>query len=133
MIKTIKVKKQLRLDELIKHVWDDRLFPRDYKVDGKIGESRYVSFNGGGMLRAHFGYHENDVFTVEVEEKITEETKLLNAVAYVWDEITYQYFYMTGFNQSIKEMKESLSKNQTLYEVLMPVENKTMLVWEREE
>lgn len=72
MIKTIKVKKQLRLDELIK-----------YAFDNDIKNVEYVS-NDGGIVRfnkrGHFELDEifviksESIFTVEIEKEIDNDT-----------------------------------------------------------
>ncbi|WP_348711017.1 hypothetical protein [Staphylococcus aureus] len=74
----IKVKKEMRLDELIKWAWENpelvagKRFHPEYKY-----EEYYVFFplhDGRKCLISDF-ISADDTFEVEVEEKITEETK----------------------------------------------------------
>lgn len=83
MIKTVKVKKQLRLDELIKYIFDnkivDKKFSSDIECDYVSENSVYVHSNGTISL----GLGETneitpkDTYTVEVEEEITEDTEFV--------------------------------------------------------
>jgi len=76
VIKKIKVKKQLRLDELIKYVFDNELNPIVCFKDG--GGRASVIFGGAGSIEfgeySYGTFHKDDTFTVEVEEEITEDT-----------------------------------------------------------
>ena len=79
MIKTIKVKKQMRLDELIKYAIEKGLnscqFTSDNNVDVYFSSNGYFliagdgSGDGGGR-----SFDLSDTFTVEVEEEITKDT-----------------------------------------------------------
>lgn len=70
----IKTTKQMRLDELIKYVWENEL-----KADNKL--LRFVSqvdsvveVDMSGQVRVYGQHYGNELFTVEVEEKLTEDT-----------------------------------------------------------
>lgn len=79
MIKTIKVKEQLRLDELIKHIFDNGVKDKSFFTPPKSGmiyPYTEVRVNGFGNieLTGHIG--KKDTFTVEVEKEITEEKSI---------------------------------------------------------
>src|SRR5699024_5962951 len=79
MIKTIKVKKQMRLDDLIKYAWDNQLnkiFVSDkgLKNIGITIDSIDLRCLDNGIVSR------NDTFTVEVEEEITEDTVFNNFI-----------------------------------------------------
>lgn len=76
MIKTIKVKKnvQLRLDELIKYIFDNGIKDKGFRIYDEFEDERYLTVNQQGMIRLGFGFYPEDTFTVEVEEEITKDT-----------------------------------------------------------
>ena len=76
MIKTIKIKKQFRLDELIKYVWDNDIKEKDFYIQTErdANHPRYLTVDVSGMIRFSFRVYPNDTFTVEVEEEITRST-----------------------------------------------------------
>lgn len=71
MIKTMKVKNQLRLDELIKYVFDNELEDLIFESD-KGGK---VSFDTFGRFEAldHVIISPNSTFTIEFEEEISDK------------------------------------------------------------
>ena len=72
MLKTIKIKKQMRLDELIKYVWDNSVNEKRVFL-GNHGQ-RVVFDNVGGFYPSGYAYSPDSTFTVEIEEPITEDT-----------------------------------------------------------
>ena len=81
MLKTIKIKKQMRLDELIKYVWDnDNVFKGEgqicFEVDGQKGQGFVCFENNTGASFSTSRYIELDeTFTVEIEEIAEVEDK----------------------------------------------------------
>ena len=81
MLKTIKIKKQMRLDELIKYVWDnDNVFKGEgqicFEVDGQKDKGFVCFENNMGASFSTSRYIELDeTFTVEIEEIAEEEDK----------------------------------------------------------
>ncbi len=113
----IKVKKEMRLDELIKWAWENpelvagKRFHAEYKYD-----ENYVFFplyDGRKCLISDF-ISADDTFEVEVEEEITEETIIPSVVV-----VRTQYFpngsesinVTKTNNKSIKELVESNPDN----------------------
>ena len=79
MIKTVKVKKQLRLDELIKYVIDKGLnsfqFTSDNNVDVYFSSNGYFLIAGEGAGDGGSrSFDLSDTFTIEVEEEIAKNT-----------------------------------------------------------
>ena len=72
MIKTIKVKKQLRLDELIEYAFDNDV--KDTSFNSSKGAVIYFDKQGGFTLGDIFSVKKASTFAVEVEEPITEST-----------------------------------------------------------
>ena len=73
MLKTIKTTKQMRLDELIKYVWDNSV--NEKRVFLSNHGQRVVFDNVGGFYPSGYAYSPDSTFTVEVEEPITEDTE----------------------------------------------------------
>ncbi|NJI14387.1 hypothetical protein [Staphylococcus agnetis] len=68
----IKTKREMTLPELIQWGWDNKNKNREfYSENGKK-----VIFNSNGNVKPKVYFKPEDTFTVEIEEEITEETKL---------------------------------------------------------
>ena len=72
MLKTVKVKKQMRLDELIKYVWDNQLYPETFKSN--FNDFAHFDKTGKYQLIEQRGINKATKFTVEVEEEIDYDT-----------------------------------------------------------
>lgn len=124
MIKTIKVKKQLRLDELIKHVWDSKdngMMCISDKSEKEVTVMRnYIDCNdiNNGIIARE------DTFTVEVEEEITED-RIFGQVVLVSD----RGLIKSDMNRSIKYAKNSM--NTPVKEVHAVINGKLELIYER--
>ncbi|HDJ3131255.1 TPA: hypothetical protein PP861_001867 [Staphylococcus aureus] len=112
----IKVKKEMRLDELIKWAWENpelvagKRFHAEYKYD-----ENYVFFplhDGRKCLISDF-ISADDTFEVEVEEKITEETK--------FDRLFEVFEYLEG--QYDCESNVNISINERLKDKCFPIES----------
>ena len=74
MLKTIKRTKQMRLDELIKYVWENSISNKEFKSE----TSPHVIVTAtplNNVINNGFAIEKNDLFTVEIEEEITEDTE----------------------------------------------------------
>lgn len=68
----IKVKKYMDLAELIQWGWDNKIKNREfYSENGKK-----AIFNSNGNFKPKVYFKPEDTFTVDVEEEITEDTKI---------------------------------------------------------
>ena len=130
MLKTIKIKKQMRLDELIKYVWDnDNLFKGEgqicFEVDGQK-EQGFVCFeNNMGASFSTSRYIELDeTFTVEIEEPITKNTVFDNLIEVTKNDNALHY-YRTNISD--------VATNRSSKRFYALISGKLELVWERDE
>ncbi|MEB8150494.1 hypothetical protein NGH32_07235 [Staphylococcus xylosus] len=72
----IKTKKQLNLPQLIEWAWDNGVRNVTFRGLDKKGYVVSISINDKGEFTSDWRISKNDLFTVEVEEEITEETPL---------------------------------------------------------
>src|SRR5699024_3521471 len=122
MLKTIKTTKQMRLDELIKYVWDNGITHMTFKSN----YSAIVRINEYGEVSTTKFLHRNDSYTVEVEEPITKVTSLEKAV-YVHKNKTL----VKDFNTSIDEILNS-KREGSVSEIYALIDGRLELVWERD-
>ena len=128
MLKTIKIKKQMRLDELIKYVWDnDNVFKGEgqicFEVDGQKDQGFVCFENNMGASFSTSRYIELDeTFTVEVEEEITEDTVFDNLI-----EVTKNDNVLHYNRTNISDVANLASKR--FYAL---IDGKLQLVWERD-
>lgn len=78
MLKTIKTVKKLRLDELIKYVWDNDIYDECYFSNRETnvcfiekGEQVYIQQEG----QLEKVINKEELFEVEVKEEVTEDTE----------------------------------------------------------
>ena len=90
MLKTIKTTKQMRLDELIKYVWDNSVNEKRVFL-GNHGQ-RVVFDNVGGFYPSGYAYSPDSTFTVEVEKPITKDTVFETLVEIQKDEQVNLWF-----------------------------------------
>ena len=86
----IKTKKQLNLPQFLEWAWDNPKSSRNKRFVSENKEfpyvNQYVIFNevGYAEIENSYCYGRNDLFTVEVEEEITEDT-VLDEMLLVYD------------------------------------------------
>lgn len=120
MIKTIKVKKQLRLDELIKHVWDNHLYPETFKSN--FNDFAYFDKTGKYRLIDQKSINQATIFTVEVEEAITEDTVFGDVVR-----VTREKEITQDKNMSINDCLDWKDYQVQIFAML---DGKLQLIWE---
>ena len=120
MLKTIKIKKQMRLDELIKYVWDNSVNEKRVFL-GNHGQ-RVVFDNVGGFYPSGYAYSPDSTFTVEIEEPITEDTVFDNLI-----EVTKNDNALHFNRTNISDVANRASKR--FYAL---ISGKLELVWERD-
>lgn len=122
MIKTIKVKKQMRLDELIKKVWDGQLPSKIYVSDKGLKEISVIdngidcNYIDNGIITS------GDTFTVEVEEEITEDTVFEKVYR-----VTQEGEVTSDNNKSISDCLDWKDYQVQIFAML---EGKLQLIWE---
>lgn len=122
MIKTVKVKKQLRLDELIKYVWDNQLYPETFKSN--FNDFAHFDKTGKYQLIDQRGINQATKFTVEVEEEIDYGT--------VFEEVyrvTKEGYVTSDKNKSIDSCLDWKDYQVQIFAML---DGKLQLIWEAE-
>ena len=123
MLKTIKIKKQMRLDELIKYIFDngieDKVFPSNGGSSFDMCEAR---ISGSGNIKMSGYINEHTTFTVEIEEPITEDTVFDNLI-----EVTKNDNALHYNRTNISDVANRSSKR--FYAL---INGKLELVWERD-
>ena len=119
MIKAIKVKKQLRLDELIEYAFDNDV--KDTRFNSSKGAVIYFDKEGGFTLGDIFSVKKASTFTVEVEEEITESTVFRTLV-----DVNDNNEVHIAWNDSI-----SLYDKERTKEIHAVVNGKLELIYER--
>ena len=75
MLKTVKVKKQMRLDELIKYIFDNGIEDKVFRSNGGSSfDMCEARISGSGNIKMSGYINEHTTFTVEVEEEIDYDT-----------------------------------------------------------
>lgn len=124
MLKTIKTTKQMNLQELIKHVWENGITDVTYTTQD--GGAR-ITFDADGDVETEFCIEKCDYFDVEIEEPITDVTLLEKAV-YVHKNETL----VKDFNTSIDEIL--IGKHEgSVSEIYALINGKLELIWENDE
>lgn len=129
MLKTIKTTKQLRLDELIKYVRENKenLFKECVTTEFKTEINKEILFIDNGDFVTADRMNIYDLYTVEVEEEITEDTEFeLLVGVYFYDDVG-RYNVSTFYNKSIDDVKDS----EALY-IYALINEKLELIWERD-
>lgn len=131
MIKTIKVKKQFNLHELIKHVWDNTLSGVYYKSDCQTFELRFDAFGRLGEVKGLLrNIEKQNTFTVEVEEEITELTRFDRAIALSLSaQGGIQLFSHDYENLTLGKILNS-NNHRKLHQVYAMINGKLELIWE---
>ena len=122
MIKTIKVKKQLRLDELIKYAFDNDV--KDTRFESSNGSVIYFDEQGGFTLGEIFSVKKKSTFTVEVEEEITEYTEFEDVVR-----VTREKGITQDKNMSINDC---LDWKDYQVQIFAMIDGRLQLIWEAE-
>lgn len=73
----IKQTRQVRLDELLKYVWDNGINDKEFHSDN----DSYIRIDDYGDLTKVYEVESTDLFTITEEVEITEETKIPLIVA----------------------------------------------------
>lgn len=115
MIKTVKVEKKLRLDELIKYVWDNDIQNRRFRSN----ESDVLVLVEHGRVLTEWTIEKCETFTVEVEEEITKDTK------FTWLVEASDRRVWTQSNASIGDVVDEETN-----EIRALINGKLQLIWE---
>ena len=119
---TIKTKKKMNLPELIDWAMDNDVTGAMFS-DNRV-EAKRIRFEVGILVSIHGDIHKGDTFTVEVEEEITEDTRL--------DELVVRYR-----NDDIyifpQERIDDFKNDSSIVAFYIPNDDLTMtLIWTKE-
>ena len=130
MIKTIKTTKQLRLDELIKYVWenDGSLFKEYKTIMFHTKDDKSVTFDDTGLYESNNWFDPEDLFTVE--EPITKDTEF-NYLVYVSTRKGKSSSYATYF-QTINTILEHSGSIDSIRKIYALIDDKLEIIWERD-
>lgn len=112
----IKTKKQLNLPQFIEWAWDNPELSQ-YKMFEKIGATMrdYVSFNNEeNGVRLNGTVKPTDLFTVEVEEEITEDTEFNELVGLDVGGAYWQYDNVCVYDFNLDRIKAIYIPNDDL-------------------
>lgn len=116
MLKTIKRTKQMRLDELIKYVWEDdgSLFEKQATITFCTEDNKRVTFNDAGYFESLNWFDPEDLFTIEFEYEINEDTEFEKCVVIFKDKSTIS----TPVENNIKFIKEFYKNIKSVYALI---------------
>ena len=119
MLKTIKKNVQMRLDELIKYVWDNDIENKIYRSDN----GQIVKFLKDGRFESGWDFGSEDLFLVEIEEEITEDTEFESVVTVLRDKfglpcISYNTNLTTSIKKTIENFEETNYKPLSVYALI---------------
>ena len=126
MMKTVKVKKQMRLDDLTKYIRDNRVREKTFRTDEHGNAlSNTLKVDEDGLIETYFpNMHINNSFTVEVEEGITKDTRIPKTVT-----LTENEDVLRSWNNSINGLKGEYPDALQIYAI---IDGKLQLIWESE-
>lgn len=130
MIKTVKVKKQLRVDELIKYVRDNGVNSQAFVSD--CGRASVYFDSEQNFSLGEYTFGELDIertFTVEVEEEITELTRFDRAIALLLSAQGTRLFSHDYENLTLGKILNS-NNHRGLHQVYAMINGKLELIWE---
>ena len=124
MMKTVKVKKQMRLDDLTKYIRDNRVREKTFRTDEHGNAlSNTLKVDEDGLIETYFpNMHINNSFTVEVEEGITKDTRIPKTVT-----LTENEDVLRSWNNSINGLKGEYPDALQIYAI---IDGKLQLIWE---
>ncbi len=125
----IKQTRQVRFDELLKHVWDKRIVEMNFK--SKKGVSVYVHSDGDVDVDEVRYISKDDLFTITEEVEITVETNL-NIVTVTNDHASFSY-ENTSIYDLLSEESDSFKEYQVKFIYLQNEDGSIGdLIWSKE-
>ena len=134
MLKTIKRTEQMRLDELIKYVRENKktLFKNRVEITFSAKNNNEVTFYQHGELTLDNWISSVDLFEVEIEEEITEDTEFESVVTVLRDKfglicMGYNNNLTTSIKKTIENFEETNYKPLSVYAL---IDGKLELIYE---
>nr|WP_263313634.1 hypothetical protein [Mammaliicoccus sp. Marseille-Q6498] len=129
----IKITKKLNLPQLIEWAWDnaDKVQSESFisNVGDISGNYSTVHFTVDGCGFRTDGVTNKDTFTVEVEEGITEDTKLYLIERYISSYENLKYRYIPHQNKSINSILENNQPHIKATHFYTEVNDELVLIW----
>ena len=118
----------MRLDELIKYVRQNKktLFEKHVTISFKTKDNKGVIFADNGNFVTGGCINIDDLFEVEIEEEITEDTEFEKCVVIFKDKSTIS----TPLEHNIKFIKKYYKNIKLIYAL---IDGKLELIWEAED
>ena len=123
MLKKIKTKKQMRLDELIKYVWDNDLYPETFKSN--FNDFAHFDKTGKYQLIEQRGINQATKFAVEVEEAIDYDT--------VFEEVYRVTKEGNVTSDKNKSIDSCLDWKDYQVQIFAMLDGRLQLIWEEDE
>ncbi|WP_241522317.1 hypothetical protein [Staphylococcus delphini] len=125
----IKVEKKMNLHELIKWGWENDVKNKIFESDYVLGQT--VRFDENGVLyMGDMHTIKDETFTVEVEEEITEDTKiptLIELFVSGYGQIIHTY-YRTSIREAIGEVVKGVDALPKAFYILNE-DRELILIW----
>ena len=122
----IKTKQKLNLPELIKHVWENPV--REKMIFHGSHDQRVVFDDVGNFYPSGYAFSDDSLFTVEVEEELTEDT-VFDELAFVYDDYAHRPSSGAMVHKSIHDI---LNHKSPIYKIYALVNRSLVLIWSAE-
>lgn len=124
MIKTIKVKKQLRLDELIKYAFDNNITEKHFGSNN--GALVVFKKDGSFKLDENFHVKPDSIFTFEVDEEITKDTvfDVLVVLEECYEDLNLDHYHNARINDVFDD--------EDTWKIYALIDNDLELIWDKE-
>ncbi|WP_323702042.1 hypothetical protein P3T86_05635 [Staphylococcus nepalensis] len=123
----IKQKKTMNVSQLIEWAWNNDITNKEYICNEFKKKSVIFNLSGWAEFSDEFSYNPHDTFTVEVEEEITEDTKLDLVERFIGGMGSVCY---TSHTMSIKEcLKRSPRDCTTTHFYIENDDRELILIW----
>ena len=121
----VKVKKEMNLAQLIEWAWDNDIRNKGFESE----RTSRAYFDYDGYLSCTRAMEPTDTFTVEVEEEITEYTKLYLVERYISSYEDYKLKYKSHQNKSINSVLKNNMPHIKTTHFYTEVNNELILIW----
>ena len=126
---TIKRKVEMNLPQLIEWGFENDVTNTWYRASNVEEYISEVFFGATGLPHFSNTVDKNDLFTVEVEEEITEDTKLYLVERYISSYEDFKLKYKSHQNKSIKSILENNQPHLKTTHFYTEVNNELKLIW----
>lgn len=130
----IKTKKEMNLPELIEWSWKNEFISSVFWTSNREeGFNHKAFFDVDGNFYTSDNFNFNDTFEVEIEEEITEDTKLPKLLAiFKYNENTYSEIHENKSINEILKLDRKLEKSVTKSIHLFEDDETLTLLWKKD-